>query len=136
MNEKKVILLKTEYDAMEKELSELRAVVDSKTLTKIFVPHSEFMASRHIFDNHFHSPIVEGTIVKYVSGVDNEEVITELAKEVEILKGYRKSLDERDSELAKARYYLNKARNELSKTQDEIKRLSVKWYNKLFKNKL
>jgi hypothetical protein len=53
MNEKKVILLKTEYDAMEKELSELRAVVDSKTLTKIFVPHSEFMARRHIFDNHF-----------------------------------------------------------------------------------
>jgi FtsZ-binding cell division protein ZapB len=128
MNEKKVILLKTEYDAMEKELSELRAVVDSKTLTKIFVPHSEVMASRHIFNNHFHSPIVGGTIVKYVSGLDNEEVITELAKEVEILKGYRKSLDERDSELDRARY-------ELSKAQDEIKRLSVKWYNKLFKNK-
>ena len=129
MQSKQVILDKIEYDAMEKELSELRAVVDSKTLTKIFVPHSEVMDSRHIFNNHFHSPIVGGTIVKYVSGLDNEEVITELAKEVEILKGYRKSLDERDSELAKAMY-------ELSKTQDEIKRLSVKWYNKLFKDKL
>jgi hypothetical protein len=130
-NEKQVILLKTEYDAMEKELTELRAVVDSRIMAKILVPHTEYYRKRIYGKNNWGVDTdipyhVIGTKVHYVSGIDNEKVVVELAKIVEGFDECKKLLTEKTDELI----YVEQ---KLSGAQDEIKRLSGKWYNRFFK---
>ena len=128
-NEKQVILLKTEYDAMEKELTELRAVVDSRTMAKIFVPYTEYYRKKIYGKNNWDIEIpyhVIGTMVHYMSGIDNEKVVGELAEIVKEFDECKKLLKEKTDELI----YVEQ---KLSHAQNEIKRLSVKWYNRFFK---
>lgn len=77
MDDKKVILNKTEFDNMETELNNLRKVVESRTIAKIAVPRltwSSIYGSSNSYD------------VQYVTGCDENEVIKELSDEIETLK--------------------------------------------------
>lgn len=114
MKEKQVILAKTEYDEMEKHLDELRLVVESRTIAKIFVPYREWKYGGYIG--------VNGDNVKYISGTDDNDTIKELAAEVTKLQD-RVAECEREVELQGY---------ELDRRQDEIDRLKkLKWYDKI-----
>jgi hypothetical protein len=127
-NEKQVILLKSEYDEMEKELTELRAVVDSKTMAKIFVPYTEYYRKKIYGKNNWEEiPYgVIGRTVHYISGIDNEKVVGELAETIEAFNECKKLLVEKTDELI----YVER---KLSDAQNKIKILSGRWYNRFFK---
>lgn len=114
MKEKQVILAKTEYDEMEKHLDELKLVVESRTIAKIFVPYREWRYNGYIG--------VNGDNVKYISGTDDNDTIKELAAEVTKLQE-RVAQCEREMELQGY---------ELGRREDEINRLKkLKWYDKI-----
>jgi uncharacterized protein YceH (UPF0502 family) len=116
MKEKQVILAKTEYDEMEKELHKLKLVVESRTIAKIFVPLREW---------RYHNPYlgnVDGINVKYISGTDDNNTIKELAAEVTRLQ---ERVVQCEREMESQGY-------ELGRRQDEINRLKkLKWYDKV-----
>ena len=112
MTEKKVILAKIEYDAMEAELKDLRAIVNSRTVVQIF----EESLKWHVVYN-----AASGTRIKYILGTDSdEEKMKVLADGIEYV--YKK---------------LAKVESDLRDKSDEINRLNKQtWYQKLFsKNK-
>lgn len=108
MSTKKVTLDKTEYDAMEAELKDLRAVVGSRTVVQIL----EESLNWHVVYN-----TASGTRIKYVLGTDSdEEKMKVLADGIE--HAYKK---------------LAKAESDLRDKSDEIARLNKRtWYQKLF----
>ena len=108
MTEKKVILAKTEYDAMEAELKDLRAIVRSRTLVQIF----EESLKWHVVYN-----AASGTRIKYILGTDSDEgKMKVLADQIEYV--YKK---------------LEKAEKDLHQSREEIKQLrAITWYQKLF----
>lgn len=114
MKEKQVILAKTEYDEMEAKLNALSSVVESRTISKIFVPYREWRFRGF--------PYVDGIIVEYISGTDDNDTIKELAAEVTKLQD---RVAECEREVESQGY-------ELGRRQDEIDRLKkLKWYDKI-----
>ena len=113
MTEKRVTLAKTEYDAMEAELRDLRTIVDNRTVVKIIEEHTNWYRIRHT---------ASGVRIKYVVSEKNS-AIDELAEDIEFLQ---KKLEQVQSEL--------EMRNrEVWQKADEIKELKAqKWYQKLF----
>jgi len=112
MTEKQVILAKTEYDAMEAELKDLRAIVRSRTVVQIL----EESLKWHVVCN-----TAPGTRIKYILGTDSdEEKMKVLADGIEYV--YKK---------------LAKVEQDLRDSHSEIRKLkAVTWYQKLFgKNK-
>jgi hypothetical protein len=111
MQSKQVILLKTEYDAMEAELKDLRAIVRSRTVVQIL----EESLKWHVVYN-----TASGTRIKYILGTDSdEEKMKVLAKGIEY--AYKK--------LAKAESDLRDKSNEIAKLNKQT------WYQKLFAKK-
>ena len=113
MTVKQVTLAKTEYDAMEAELKDLRTIVDNRTVVKIIEEHTNWYSIRYT---------ANGVRIKYVVSEKNS-AIDELAEDIEYLnkKLEREKLDR----------YVEKGR-----MSDEINRLKKqKWYQKLFGKK-
>jgi hypothetical protein len=112
MTEKKVILAKTEYDAMEAELQDLRAIVANRTVLMIV---EEKLNWRISFS------AASGTKIKYILGTDSDEDnIKVLADQIEYLT-IKLEQAEMDRHIEKGRL------------SDEISRLKAqKWYQKLF----
>ena len=108
MQSKQVILAKTEYDAMEAELADLRIIVSSRTVLQIVEEDFGWHRARYA---------ANGTRIKYILGTDSDEAkMKVLAEQVELL--YKK---------------IAKAEAELDRKSEEIKRLTnLKWYQKLF----
>jgi isopropylmalate/homocitrate/citramalate synthase len=108
MTEKKVILAKTEFDAMEAELQDLRAIVRSRTVVQIL----EESLKWHVVYNR-----ASGTRIKYILGTDSdEEKMKVLADAIEY--AYKK---------------LAKVESDLRDSHLEIKELKAQtWYQKLF----
>ena len=122
MSEKQVILAKTEYDAMERELRELRAILGSRTIAKIFVPYQNFRG-HNSYDGYGSR---DGIQVQYVMGTYNDKAIAELAAEVTKL----------NEKLDKCEYNIRLDGYELGRRADEINRLKKQtWYEKLFRKK-
>ena len=111
MTEKKVILAKKEYDDMEAELKDLRAVVTSRTVVQIL----EESLKWHVVYN-----TASGTRIKYILGTDSdEEKMKVLADGIEY--AYKK---------------LAKTESDLHESRLEIKELKAQtWYQKLFGKK-
>ena len=111
MTAKKVILAKTEYDAMEQELIDLRAIVRSKTVLQVV----EESLKWHVMYN-----AASGTRIKYVLGTDSDEdTMKVLADQIEYV----------NKKLAKAE-------SDLCDSHLEIQKLkAVTWYQKLFGKK-
>lgn len=116
MDDKKVILNKTEFDNMETELSNLRKVVESRTVAQIKIPYLRI-------DPNTYTTYVGGYSVDYVVGCDENEVVKELGVEIEKLKDDNKTLNQIiDTSEANLRWYQNQ--------EDEWKNLP--WYKRLF----
>jgi hypothetical protein len=111
MTEKKVILAKAEYDAMEAELKDLRAIVNSRTVIQIVEESLKW---------HVMYSAASGTRIKYILGTDSdEEKMKVLADGIEYV--YKK---------------LAKAESDLRDSHLEIKELKAQtWYQKLFGKK-
>jgi hypothetical protein len=108
MTEKKVILAKTEYDAMETELKDLRAIVSSRTILQIV---------EEDFGWHRARIAASGTRIKYILGTDSDE-------------GKMKVLSDYIGDLYKK---IAKMEADSCRKSDEIKELKAqKWYQKLF----
>lgn len=116
MDDKKIILNKTEFDSMETELNNLRLVVLSKTICKIAVPRLTW--------SHIHGGCdVNSYDVKYVVGCDENETVKELSDEVKKLQKEKQELNQIiDSLEAELRWHNNQ--------KDEWKNLP--WYKRLF----
>jgi hypothetical protein len=112
MTEKKVILAKTEFDAMEAELQDLRTIVASRTVLMIVEEKLNWRVAFHV---------ASGTRIKYILGTDSDEAnIKSLADHIEHLTIKLEQV-EMDRHIEKSRL------------SDEIKRLTNrKWYQKLF----
>jgi hypothetical protein len=122
MSEKQVILAKTEYDAMERELRELKAILDSRTIVKIFVPY-EYFREHQSYDGYGRR---QGIEVQYVEGKDNDKVITEFAAEINRL----------EKQLQDKIIALHSSENKIHRQKDEINALKKQtWYEKLFRKK-
>jgi hypothetical protein len=108
MSEKQVTLAKTEYDAMEAELTDLRTIVNSRIVLTIVEEDFGWHRARYA---------ASGTRIKYILGTESDEgKMKVLAEQVELL--YKK---------------IAKMEEDLSRKSDEIKRLTnLKWYQKLF----
>lgn len=108
MSTKKVTLDKVEYDAMEAELKDLRAIVRSRTVVQIFEESLKWHIAYHA---------ASGTRIKYILGTNSdEEKMKVLADQIEYV----------NKKLAKAQ-------SDLRDKSDEIKRLNKQtWYQKLF----
>ena len=111
MSTKKVTLDKVEYDAMEAELKDLRAIVRSRTVVQILEESLNWHLAYHA---------ASGTRIKYILGTDSdEEKMKVLADQIEYV----------NKKLAKAE-------SDLRDKSDEIKRLNKQtWYQKLFSKK-
>jgi hypothetical protein len=113
MTEKKVTLAKTEYDAMEAELRDLRIIVDNRTVVKIIEENTNWYSIRHT---------ANGVRIKYVVSEKNS-AIDELAKDIEFLQ----------NKLQRVQGELDMRNREVWQKADEIKELKAKkWYHKLF----
>jgi hypothetical protein len=116
MDDKKVILNKTEFDNMETELNNLRKVVGSRTVAQIKIPHLRV-------DPHTYTNYVAGDYVRYVVGCDENEVVKELSAELE---KERKYVDELE---AKMDTMLDDM-HAFQRRKDDWKHLP--WYKRLF----
>ena len=77
MDDKKVILNKTEFDSMETELNNLRQIVESRTVSIIVIPKLTW-SHLHLFG----TGSVGDYNVQYVAGRDENEVVKELSDEI------------------------------------------------------
>jgi hypothetical protein len=108
MTEKRVTLAKTEYDAMEAELKDLRTIVNSRTILQIVEEDFGWHRARYA---------ASGTRIKYILGTDSDE------DKMKVLSDYIGDLYKK----------LAKLEADLGRKTDEIKRLTnLKWYQKLF----
>ena len=106
--EKQVTLAKTEYDAMEAELKDLRTIVNSRTVLQIVEEASNWSRVRYA---------ASCTRIKYILGTESDE-------------DKMKVLSEHIGDLYKK---LAKMEEDLGRKSDEINRLTnLKWYQKLF----
>ena len=113
MKEKQVILAKTEYDAMEAELQDLRTIVANRTVVKIIEEHINLYSVRHS---------ANGVRIKYVVSEKNS-AIDELAEDIELLQ----------KKLERVQGELEMRNRDVWQKADEIKELKAKkWYQKLF----
>jgi hypothetical protein len=87
MSDKKVILNKTEFDNMETELSNLRKVVESRTIAKIKTPHLGWSPT-------YGASYIDSYFIEYVFGTEENEVIKELSAEITALKQTNASLND------------------------------------------
>lgn len=112
MKNKQVILDKQDYDFMEQELKDLRAIVGSRTVLQIV----EESLKWHLIYNR-----ANGTRIKYILGTDSDEdTMKVLVEQIEYV----------NKKLAKAESDLRDSHLEIQ----ELK--AVTWYQKLFgKNK-
>jgi len=108
MTEKQVTLAKTEYDAMEAELVDLRTIVNSRTVLTIVEESFNWSRARYA---------ASGTQIKYILGTESDEgKMKVLSEQVELL--YKK---------------IAKMEEDLSRKSDEINRLKkLTWCQKLF----
>jgi len=111
MKEKQVILAKTEYDAMEAELTDLRTIVNRRTVLTIVEEASNWSRVRYA---------ASGTRIKYILGTESDE-------------DKMKVLSEHIGDLYKK---LAKMEEDLGRKSDEINRLKkLTWYQKIFSRK-
>jgi len=116
MSDKQVIMSKKEFDQMEKDLSNLRKVVESKSIITIKTPHLGWNGAYTYTDSYF----IE---IEYVFGTEENEVIKELSGEIVKLKDTNKTLNQTiDSLEGNLRWFQNQ--------QDDWKNLP--WYKRLF----
>lgn len=116
MSTKQVILAKTEYDAMEEELYDLRAIVKSRQVVTIV---EENLNWRTTWASS------SGTRIKYIIWND-QDAAKNLADQVDLVQ----------KELEKTKQELWAAHIESSHKSDEISRLNKQtWYQKLFSKK-
>jgi hypothetical protein len=111
MTEKRVTLAKTEYDAMEAELKDLRTIVNSRTVLQIVEEDFGWHRARYA---------ASGTRIKYILGTGSDE-------------DKMKVLSDHIGDLYKK---LANMEADLGRKSDEIKRLTnLKWYQKLLGKK-
>ena len=111
MTEKQVVLAKTEYDAMEAELRDLRTIVDNRTILQIVEEDFGWHRARYA---------ASGTRIKYILGTDSDE-------------DKMKVLSDHIGDLYKK---LANMEADLGRKSDEINRLTnLKWYQKLLGKK-
>jgi hypothetical protein len=116
MDDKKVILNKTEFDNMETELNNLRKVVESRTVAKIKTPPLGWSPT-------YGDTYIDRYYVDYVVGCDENEVVKELSAEIEKLKKEKGELNHIVNGLeTKIRWFQSQ--------QDEWKNLP--WYKRVF----
>ena len=116
MDDKKVILNKTEFDNMEAELNNLRKVVESRTVAKIKTPHLGWSPT-------YGDTYIDRYYVDYVVGCDENEIVNELGAEIEKLKEEKKTLNQIiDTSERNLRW--------IQSQQDNWKNLP--WYKRLF----
>ena len=128
-NEKQVVLAKSEYDAMEKELDGLRGIVNSRTVSKIFVPHAMYGRIRHLYlIGNLNYPIeTKGTMVQYVLGTDDDKSVPELIEIISKMDKEKKDLEDKFDDVT---YELKKLK---SKEKARIENLT--WLDKLLRRK-
>lgn len=117
MSTKQVILAKTEYDAMEEELNDLRTIVASRQVVTIVEENLNWRLTY---------ATASGTRIKYIVW-DDKDAIKNLADQVDCVQ----------KELENTKQELYTAHIESGRKSDEINRLNKQtWYQKLFsKNK-
>ena len=117
MADKQVIMSKVEFDNMEKELNDLRNVVESKTVCRIAYPklHWSNISGR--------ASEIGSYEVEYVIGSDENEVVKELSTAIE---KERKYVDELE---AKMDTMLDDM-HAFQRRKDDWKKLP--WYKRLF----
>jgi len=114
MSEKQVIMSKTEFDKMEEDLSNLRKVVESKSIITIRTPHLGWNGSYTYNDSYF---------IEYVFGTEESEVVKALKEEIERVRKDR-------NELSKTASNLEHSNDFLKREKDDWKQLP--WYKRLF----
>lgn len=113
MDDKKIILSKSEFDKMEADLNDFAAIIESKTVCRITHPRINWMCTHG--GNYYD--------VQYVIGCDENEVVSELGAVIEKLKKEKGELNHIVNELeTKVRWYQCQ--------EDEWKNLP--WYKRLF----
>lgn len=120
MNEKQVILSKTEFDNMEQEIDALKKTVENKTVVTIFrhrwneVPYNRYGVNSYLV----------GTQIEYVMGMDENEIVKTLSEEI-------KDLRKNNEDYIKRNYDLSTENNDLKKSNKKWKNLP--WYKRLLK---
>ena len=114
MDDKKVILNKTEFDNMETELNNLRKVVEDKTITKIKTPHLSWNGAYTYVDSYF---------IEYIFGIEESEVVKELKLEIDKLRG--------DNSITKDNY-LDLENHYVRLKREENNWKQLPWYKRLF----
>lgn len=116
MDDKKIILSKSEFDKMEADLNDFASIIKSKTVCRIAYPKLTW--------NTMYGNGEIGTYeVDYVVGSDENEVVKELGAEIENLKKEKGELNHIVNKLeTKVRWYQCQ--------EDEWKKLP--WYKRLF----
>jgi len=117
MSEKQVIMSKVEFDKMEKELDNLRKIVESKSIVKIKDPYLGWTGGYLTT-----GPAVRYE-VEYIFGVDENEVVKALSEE---LDQARKDRDESYKKISN----LELSNHWLKEEKDKWKNLP--WYKRLF----
>jgi len=130
-NEKQVVLAKTEYDAMEKELDGLRGIVNNRTVSKIFVPHAKYQRIKHLYSIEscdLHYPLeTMGTMVQYVLGTDGDSSVSELSEIISKMDKEKKDFEDKYDVVA---YELRNL-----KAKEEIRIYNLTWFDKLLRRK-
>jgi len=114
MSDKQVIMSKKEFDNMEKELNDLRKVVEDKTITKIKTPHLSWNGAYTYVDSYF---------IEYVFGTEESEIVKELKEEIDRVREDR-------NELSKTASTMVHSIDSLKREKDDWKHLP--WYKRLF----
>lgn len=83
MDDKKVILNKTEFDNMETELNNLRKVVESRTIITIKTPIYNWGYIHATSSNYY----------EYIFGTDENEIVKEISAELEKERKYVDELE-------------------------------------------
>jgi hypothetical protein len=114
MEKKQVILDKRDYDAMEDELTDLRTIVNSRTMLTIV---EESLHWYRMYNT------ANGTRIKYVLGTESDE---------DKIKVFTEQVEFLNDKLKKMEKDLNESYEEQGRRQDEINRLKkLKWYDKI-----
>ena len=87
MSDKQVIMSKSEFDNMEKELDNLRKVVESRTVAKIKTPHLGWSPT-------YGASYIDSYFIEYVFGTDENEVVKELSAEINSLNSIKDNLND------------------------------------------